>query len=368
MLATRRARLQSNLRERGIAALALLPGPSFFYLTGVSFHLFERPIIGLFPADGRPALILPELERAKAETIEPPLVLFSYGEDPDEQPAALAEALRSTGMTESVIGVEPLRMRFSEQQLLRAAAPKLQLTSADEITVLLRSLKDPAEVDLMRRAVEIAESALAATLPLVEIGMAEHELAAELVVQLLRHGSDPELPFQPIVASGPNSALPHATAGQRKLAAGDALLIDWGASHKGYLSDLTRTFAVAEATPELAEMHKVVLAANRAGRAAVVPDQTCGAVDSAARTEIESAGYGPLFIHRTGHGLGLEEHEAPYIRGGNHRVLRPGMTFTVEPGVYQPGFGGVRIEDDVVVTESGGESLSGSERELRVVG
>lgn len=368
MVEKRLARLQRILVEHGLDALVLLPGPSLYYLTGVSFHLFERPIFGFFPAEGEPALVLPDLERAKGETIQLPTQLFTYGEDPSRQAEAVADAFRSLGLAGGTLGAEPLRMRLNEVELLGRVDPDLQLQPADEVTVLLRAIKDPDEVAAMRTAVEIAESALQATLPLIKIGMTERELAAELVIQLLRHGSDSELPFQPIVASGPNSALPHASAGSRQLAAGDSLLIDWGASHHGYLSDLTRTFAVGEATPELALIHQAVLAGNLAGRQSAGPGVPCGDVDHAARQEIETAGYGQLFVHRTGHGLGLEEHEAPFIRADNPELLMPGMTFTIEPGIYQQGFGGVRIEDDVVVTEDGGNSLSRFPRELQVVG
>lgn len=368
MFEDRLERLRAILTEQELDALILLPGPSLYYLTGVSFHLFERPILGFFSAAGETALVLPDLERAKGETIDFPIGLFTYGEDPSRQVEAIADAFRSLGLAGGTVGVEPLRMRMNELLLLEQVDPDLQLRPADDVTVQLRALKQPAEVAAMRTAVDIAESALRATLPQVQIGMTERDLAAELVIQLLQHGSDSELPFQPIVASGPNSALPHASTGSRQLAIGDALLIDWGASHQGYMSDLTRTFAVAEAGPQLAVIHQAVQAANRAARALAAPGVTCGAIDQAARDEIESAGYGELFLHRTGHGLGLEEHEAPYIRADNARMLESGMTFTIEPGIYQPGLGGVRIEDDMVTTEADCESLSSFPRELQVIG
>jgi len=166
------------------------------------------------------------------------------------------------------------------------------------------------------------------------------------------------------VASGPNSASGHAFPTERKLAAGDLLVIDWGASAAGYFADITRTFAVGEVEEELAKVHRIVQEANAAGRAAVRAGATCGSVDDAARSVIQAAGYGEYFIHRTGHGLGMEIHEEPYMRAGNEMVLEPGMTFTIEPGIYLPGRGGVRIEDNMVVTEDGGESLTDLRREL----
>jgi Xaa-Pro dipeptidase len=186
--------------------------------------------------------------------------------------------------------------------------------------------------------------------------------------ELFAAGCDPELPFQPIVAAGANSANPHATVSDRKIAKGDLLLFDWGASVDGYFSDLTRTFAVGEISEELKRIYEVVKLANQAGRDAGKPGAPCSAVDEAARDAIDDNGFGEFFTHRTGHGLGMEPHEEPYMRAGNSRKLEVGMTYTVEPGIYVDGKGGVRIEDNVVVTEEGARSLSTFSRDLRVIG
>ena len=232
----------------------------------------------------------------------------------------------------------------------------------------LRLKKDKAEVDAMRRAVKIAQDALEATIPLIKIGMTERELASELVMQLLKHGSDSELPFAPIVSGGPNGANPHASPSERKLQAGDLLVVDWGAAYGGYISDLTRTFAVGEVDAECQKIHKIVQEANAAGRAAGKPGVPCANVDIAARDVIEKSGYGKYFTHRTGHGIGMEGHEDPYMRGDNMQLLEVGMAYTVEPGIYLPNRNGVRIEDNMVITESGAECLSDMPREIRVVG
>jgi Xaa-Pro dipeptidase len=225
------------------------------------------------------------------------------------------------------------------------------------------------EIGAMRQAVKIAERALAATLPKIRAGMTEREVAAELVVQTLRAGSDADLPFAPIVASGPNSALPHAFVTDRVIQPGDLLTLDWGAATRGYFADLTRTFAIGgEMDPELKKIYELVKGANAAGKAAAKPGVTCASVDAAARKVIADAGYGEFFTHRVGHGLGLEGHEEPSMHGRNEMRLEAGMTFTVEPGLYLPGRGGVRIEDDVVVTADGCESLSTYPRELQVIG
>jgi Xaa-Pro dipeptidase len=255
-----------------------------------------------------------------------------------------------------------------EFDYLIAGANNADFPDASEALVQLRLRKDKAEVDAMRRAVKIAQDALEAVIPLIKIGMTERELSGELVIQLLRHGSDPELPFSPIVSSGPNSSNPHASPSDRKLQAGDMLVVDWGATYNHYISDLTRTFAVGEVDAECQKIHKIVQEANAAGRAAGKPGTPCAAVDIAAREVIEKAGYGKYFTHRTGHGIGMEAHEDPYMRGDNQQLLEVGMAYTVEPGIYLPNRNGVRVEDNMVVTETGAESLSDMPREIRVVG
>jgi Xaa-Pro dipeptidase len=367
MLELRRARLVQAMQAQGLEVIALNAGPSLFYLTGLSFHLMERPVIGLFTLDDRPCLVLPELEREKAEAATG-LELFAYGEAEALRLERLMQACASRGLAGKRIGVEPLRFRVYELRLLEQASPGSPLVSADEVLSVLRSAKDESEVAAIRHAVSIAESALAASLPLIRIGMTERELASELTLQLLRAGSDSELPFSPIVAAGPNSALPHAISGGRPLQQGDLLILDWGASSRGYISDLTRTLAVGDVDAELVRAHEIVQQANAAGRWAVMPEGTCAGVDQAARAVITASGYGDNFTHRTGHGIGLEAHEPPYVRGDNPQRLAPGMVFTVEPGIYLPGRGGARVEDNVLVTPEGGESLSTFPRDLKVVG
>lgn len=358
-------RLSDLMKGAELYALALIPGANLHYLTGLSFHLMERPVIGLFRPDQTPRLVLPELERAKAEAAPVELELFSY----DETEGASLNALQSAtaGLDLPQVAVEPLRMRYYELHLLQQSLPGTSIVAADGALSLLRLTKSPAEVQAMQRAAEIAEQALAETIPLIRIGMSERELASELSLQLLRAGSEPETPFSPIVASGPNAAFPHAVASDRALAAGETLLLDWGATHDGYISDITRTFSIGPLEAELARVHRIVVEANSAGRAAVRPGATCGQIDAATRAVIEAAGYGEYFIHRTGHGIGMEPHELPNVRSGEATALVPGMTFTVEPGIYLPGRGGVRIEDDMVVTEQDGLSLTHYPRELQII-
>ena len=352
----------------GLDAVILNPGPTLTYLTGLHFHLMERPVVLLFAKDQDPAIVLPELELQKVADPPYTLQVFSYPENPSEWGNAFRKAAQALGLDGKRIGVEPRQLRLLEFSHVKSGAPEADYPDASDVLSQLRLKKDKTEVDAMRRAVKIAQDALEATIPSIKIGKTEKEISSELVVQLLEHGSEPEMPFAPIVSAGPNSANPHASPTERKLQKGDLLVVDWGATYAGYISDLTRTFAVGEVDAEYEKIHMIVQEANAAGRAAGKPGVPCADVDKAARDVIEKSGYGKYFTHRTGHGIGMEGHEEPYMRGDNMQLLEPGMAFTVEPGIYLPGRNGVRIEDNVVITETGADVLSDMAREIRVVG
>jgi Xaa-Pro dipeptidase len=368
MAQSRFDRLNDSLHASGLDAVILNPGPTLTYLSGMRFHLMERPVVLFFAKDQVPAIVLPELELQKVASLPYQLQVFAYPENPAEWDGAFRKAAQALSLDGKRIGVDPRQLRLLEFRHVKAAAPEADYPDGSEVLSVLRLRKDQAEVEAMRRAVQIAQNALEATIPLIKIGMTEKELSAELVVQLLKQGSDPELPFAPIVSGGPNSANPHASPTERKLQAGDLLVVDWGATYEGYISDLTRTFAVGEVDEEYRKIHIIVQEANAAGRAAARPGVPCANVDKAARDVIEQSGYGKYFTHRTGHGIGMEGHEDPYMRGDNMQVLEPGMAFTVEPGIYLPERNGVRIEDNVVITEDGADVLSDMPREIRGVG
>jgi Xaa-Pro dipeptidase len=372
MPASRLSRLFTLLPASSLDAVVLNPGPSLTYLTGLHFHLMERPVVAFLTAQGQVAIVLPELEMPKLAALSFPVEGCAYGENPAEWAGVFRQAVQSLGLDGKRIGVEPRSLRLLEFRYLEAAlgatAHRPDFPDASETLARLRVCKDADEIAAMRRAVKVAQNALEATMPFIKIGMTEKEVAAELVVQLLRHGSQPEMPFAPIVSGGPNGANPHASPSDRKIRTGDLLVVDWGAAVDGYISDLTRTFAVGEVDAECQKIHRIVQEANAAGREAAKPGLPCAAVDIAARAVIEKAGYGPYFTHRTGHGIGMEGHEEPYMRGDNLQLLEPGMAFTVEPGIYLPERNGVRIEDNLVITENGAECLSDMEREIRVIG
>jgi Xaa-Pro dipeptidase len=352
--------------QGNLNAVAIMPGPNMPYFTGLHFHLSERPTLAIFPVQGQPALICPAFEATKTQRSHLKWQLFTYvdGQDPQEAFHAAGHALQLDGAR---LGIEAYKMRVLELRLLEKAAAALTCEPADALVAQLRMLKDAEEIAAMRRAVQITEQALDDVIDAVQAGMTERQVANLLTQALLQRGAE-GLAFDPLIQSGPNTALPHATAGERVIHAGEVLLLDFGVAVEGYNSDITRTFAVGQPGEEIAKIYQLVKQANAAGRATARPGATGQDVDRAARKVIADAGYGPYFTHRTGHGLGLEGHEPPYMVEGNTVPLEAGNTFTIEPGIYVPGLGGVRIEDDMLITDSGAESLTTYDRELKIIG
>ncbi len=367
-MSTRVQRLIELAAQQGIDCVAIMPGANLKYLTGLSFHLMERPTVAFFPVQGQPVLVLPSLEATKPTSgpIKMDWQLFPWSDEEGPQGAfaSVSAALELEGKT---LAVEELVMRVRELRLIESSAPGVRFADAGPLMAKLRMRKDKDEIARMRQAVAITEAALAATLEEIRVGVTEREIANLLLLHMLRRGAE-SLPFEPVVLSGPSSALPHGVPTDRAVQSGQVLLFDFGVTMGGYVSDITRTFVVGEVDDELRRLYDVVKCANEAGRQAARPGVEIQQVDRAARQVIVDAGYGAYFTHRTGHGLGLEGHEPPYACEGDTTILEPGMTFTVEPGVYLPGKVGVRIEDDIVITESGCESLTTFDRDLKVIG
>ena len=242
-----------------------------------------------------------------------------------------------------------------------------EVAHAEPALSALRSVKEPAEIAAMEKAIAVAEKAIGRIIPRIKAGLNEKQIAAMLTQELLACGAD-SIAFGPVVSGGPNSASPHATPTNRAIRQGDLLVIDWGVYVDDYPSDLTRTFAVGPIDDELRRIYDVVRMANEEAQKAVRPGATGQMVDRVAREIIEDAGYGEYIIHRTGHGLGLEVHEPPDMSPLNDKPIVPGNVFTIEPGIYLPGRGGVRIEDNIVATDGGGRSMSSFTHDLITVG
>jgi Xaa-Pro aminopeptidase len=261
------------------------------------------------------------------------------------------------------VGIEAESATVSLERSLAKELSKVEIVPTDSLVERLRIVKDRDEVEETRRAARQAERAFEVVKALLTPEMTELEVAAELEYQARRFGAK-ALSFPAIVAVGPRAALPHATPTAAKLKSNDFVLIDWGANSGQYMSDLTRIIVTGKISPKLRKVYGVVLTAQLAAIDAIRPGVTCEEVDRVARKIISKAGFGRAFGHGLGHGTGLEIHEAPRLAAGQKTKLRPGMIVTVEPGIYLPGWGGVRIEDDILVTRTGHEVLTDVPKQL----
>lgn len=359
-------RLHAALEASPLDAMVLNAGPSLPYMTGLHVHLSERPVVACFTPGMSPTLVLPALEAQKVAHLPFGMDVYTYSESMASWDTAFEAAFGhlSEGAT---IGVEDSVLRFLELSYLQKAASSARFVSGEDVMSALRMRKDGDERALMQEAVRMAETALKKTLPYVKPGVTEREISSRLIARMLDEGSGGELPFQPIIAFGTNSANPHAVPTDYAAQEHDLILFDWGANNNGYFSDMTRTFVLGEPDETTRRIYSTVEQANAAGRAAGKPGVTAGSLDAATRHVIEEAGFGDRFVHRTGHGIGLDVHEPPYIRAGNDAVLLVDMTYTIEPGIYLPERGGVRIEDDMIITDDGSESLTSYPRALTIL-
>ncbi|TCP43308.1 M24 family metallopeptidase [Rhodovulum marinum] len=348
----------------GVDAVAIVPGPNFTRMTGRSFHTNERPLVVVIPAEGPPAAVVPNLELRSFDLVEFPGEVFDWRDQDGYQPAfdALARHLPL-----SSLAVEGQVMRVFVHHALAAAWPGLKIVDAEREISALRIRKTPEEIAALERAIAISERALARVLDQVRPGQTEKQVEQFLVQALFAEGAEDQS-FHPIVAAGDNSARPHASArADYAIRKGDALLLDFGARWGGFCADITRTVFVGHASDEAEQVYDTVLRANLRGQEVTRPGVTAHDVDDAVISVLEASPFADRIRTKTGHGLGREVHEAPYIMRGNPQVLEPGMVFTDEPGLYRVGGFGVRIEDDLLVTETGCRSLTGFPRELIVV-
>lgn len=362
--AERRARLSQIARDQGLGAIACVPGANFTYLTGLQFHLMERPTVLFVTSDQQILGIIPELEREKWSETFPDALTF-YWQDSDGYQSAFAAA--AAALHGQMVGVEGMRMRVFEGDALRRHFQQGAIVDAEPALIDLRLSKSAAEIAALETAISISELALQETLAAIAPGATERSILNLLKMRMLAHGAH-GFAFEPLVLAAANAANPHGVPGDRALRPGDALLIDFGASFDGYNADITRTFFFQHVTDDHARIYETVLAANSAGRDIAGPELSAHDLDMAVTGVLAASPYADLIVHKTGHGLGLDVHEAPQIMKGNHKRLIPGTVFTIEPGLYRPGEVGVRIEDNVVTLEQGARSLTGFGRELTVVG
>jgi Xaa-Pro aminopeptidase len=356
--ADRIERARTLMANRGIGALMLSVGADLPYFTGYEAMPLERLTMLVVAADGPTALVVPRLE---APRVDDRGFIEILAWDETDDPVGLAASL--AGNAERVALGDTTWSTFLLQ--LQATMPQARFGDASPLTRELRMRKEPAEIGFLRAAAEATDRVVVRLETTRFSGRTESDLAAEIRAMTVEEGHD--VATFDIVASGPNAASPHHEPTDRIMQIGDSVVVDFGGRHAGYCSDTTRTFSIGEPAAEVADAYSVLQVAQAAGRAAVAPGVTAESVDAATRRVIDEAGYGDLFFHRTGHGIGLEGHEHPYIVDGNDLLLETGMAFSIEPGIYQSGRWGMRIEDIVVCGDSAVDELNRSDRQLRVV-
>lgn len=353
-------RLQAALPSVGAACALIVPGPNLFYLTGMRMGMSERITLAIIPAEGEPSFVAPKLEADKIKDYTGVRVVVPWT-DEDGPLAAIKTALAGLvgGRT---VGAEYRYMRLLDRDMVERAAAPSGFTDIGELIAEMRMCKDEAELALMQRAAEIVDIGAAACKAAIRPGVTERTVM-EACQKAMKEAGANSVPFATILA-GPNGALPHGYTSDCVIQPGDLVICDIGAEFKGYVADITRTFPAGTPSARMAEIYQVVYDCQKHAREQARPGMTGAQIDDLCRSVISARGYGEYFIHRTGHGLGLEVHEEPYIVKTNQTPLKPGMTFTIEPGVYLHGVGGVRIEDDVVLTADGLRVLTAYPREL----
>ena len=329
---------------------------SIFYLTGFLANPHERLMALTVRADGEVVLVVPDLERENAESRAEGVRVVSWRDGADPY-RVLIDALGDC----DVLAVEKDHLTLARLEGIEAD----RVVDASPALRSFRAVKEPAELELLAEAARLTDRVTEEILAELQPGMSERDVAGRLASLIQRSGAS--LAFAPLVQSGPNSALPHLGPSERRLADGDLVLLDFGARHRGYNADTTRMAVAGRPDAEQVRVHGAVLDAHDRAIEAIRAGVTAGEVDAAARESLVRAGYGERFIHRTGHGLGLDAHELPNLEPGSTVRLEAGNVVTVEPGVYIPGWGGVRIEDDVVVEAGGARVLTAADRGLMVI-
>jgi Xaa-Pro aminopeptidase len=352
------------MREVGVDVLLLSTGADLPYLTGYEAMPLERLTMLVVPVDGAAVLVVPRLEAPRV--VERPdafeVLPWDETDDPIEVVAGLVQGI-DPDVTSAAIG-DHTWARFVLD--LQAALPDVAFRRAVDVTGPLRVVKDAAEIDALRAAARVVDdiAAIMRTRPFA--GRTELDVHRELVERMLEGGH--ERANFAIVAAGANAASPHHDPRDRVIERGDVVLCDFGGTMHGYCSDITRMFSVGEPAPEVRDAYAVLVDAQEAGVRAAEVGVPCAAVDAAARDVIAAAGLGERFVHRTGHGIGMEAHEDPYMVAGNDAELAPGYAFSVEPGIYVAGRFGLRLEDIVVATAGGPRRLNEAARDIAVVG
>ncbi len=361
---SRREEVTLKLKEKGLKGMILFPSPNMYYMTG--FHSFpgERLLLAIFPVESEPFFIAPKLyeSQIRKESWIKDMILWNDEENAYEK---LAEIFVEKGLIEGRFKIDDTM--WADQLLgIMTTLPDVKFEPVGELLNDLRLIKSSEEIDQIRKSSQIVDEVVEVLKTSLKPGMTEIEVAALMEFEMRKRGSR-GIAFETIVGSGPNSALPHYSPAERKLQKGEFIVLDFGAIYQGYCSDTTRTLCLGEPTTKMKEVYNIVKEAQEIGVRTVKPGIKASQVDQAVRQYIVDHGYGEYFTHRTGHGLGLQVHEEPYISAISDVILEPGMVFSIEPGIYIEGEFGVRIEDIVVVTENGCERFNKSSRKLTII-
>lgn len=366
MIKQRTLKLKELMKSQEMDYMVLIPGANLYYFSGLKMHLSERPSMLFLNADSEDAILLPKIAFPTASPVLKDEYAYYLYSDDEGYDNALKTLVKELDLDGKKTGVASMNMRVMEYELLKRHAPHSSFVDGSPIIDDLRMCKDEKELSFMRQAAGITEKALEATIKMIRPGVTELDILNELKSQMLSLGSG-DLFKVLCVISGPRTGNPIGLASNRRIEAGDLVMIDTGATYEGYANDMTRTFAVGNIDQELKNIYEIVKRAQEAVTNFSKKKFTAEELDHVARDIIEQEGYGKYRLHRNGHGIGLEQHEPPYIVKGNKMEMKVGMIFSNEPGMYLPNRGGVRIEDLVVVTSKGLEPLTNFPRELMIL-
>jgi len=354
------AKVQEKMLQENYEYLILGPSSNMYYFTGFRMVADERLQLIIIPSSGAPTAVLPEMYKEKAEIVfngRFPLTTWNDQQDPLELVKKALHEIRN-----GRIAVDDT-LRSSNLIQVMTAVPGCSYAPASRIVDSLRMFKDEEEIKILAEAEALADKVMEKVQGVIRPGMREKELEFFIEKSFREIGAD-DISFKPMIASGPNSSSPHHISCDREFQAGDFIIVDCGCIVKGYCSDITRTFCLGKATDEMKKIYNAVREANEQAFSALFRRCSTEEVDKEARKIINDSGYGPHFTHRTGHGIGLDIHEAPYLVEGDREQILPGMVFSIEPGIYLPGKYGVRIEDIVAMTAEGPRCLSKYSKDL----
>ena len=354
-----------NDKKNELDAFALVPGPNFRHITGGQFFLMERPFVLIISKSHKPVAIVPVLEVSNFINLNFDAEIIEW-QDNDGFQSAFNKAFELLGKNFN-LGIEGQLMRAFEMQAIMQASNDVTIKNAHKLISKIRLHKQDYEIENMRKAVKVAEDSLNDTINFVKEGITEIEIKKLLMQKLLQYGAN-DIAFEPLVLAGSNSALCHGhSRDDYRIKKGDCVLFDFGANINGYNSDITRTFFLGSVKEEERNMYDVVYNANALGRQTAKPGVSMHDLDDSVMKVLEESNFAEFIVHKTGHGLGMDVHEDPYVMRKNYELLEEGMVITIEPGLYKQNFLGIRIEDNVLITKESCDSLTSFNRELKII-